>query len=62
MKDKGEMVNVNMKDKISLKSASLGRVPMKKLEDWDLANNNISLAKMQQKLQQTLNILDKIPQ
>lgn len=49
MKNKGEMVNLGIKDRILLKSASLGHEPMMKLEDWDLADNNISLTKIQHK-------------
>jgi len=33
MKDKGKMVNLGKKDKIPLKSSSLGHMPMMKLED-----------------------------
>jgi len=53
------MVNLGIKDRIPLKSVSLGHVPMMKLEDWDLVDSNISLAKMQHKLQQKLSILDQ---
>jgi len=42
MKDKGEMVNLEIKDRILLKSASLGCVPMSKLEDLELMDINLS--------------------
>jgi len=54
MKDKGKMVNLEKKDEILFNSSSL-----MSLEDWDLAYNNNSLAKMQHKLQQKLSILNQ---
>jgi len=50
MKDKGKMMNLETKDGIPFKISSLGYMPMAKLEDWDLVDNNNSLVKMQHNL------------
>ena len=50
MKDKCKTVNLETKYEILFKISSLGYVPTTKHEDWDLADRNNSLAKMQHKL------------
>jgi len=47
-------MNSEIKDEIAVNGSSLMH-----LEDWDLADNNIFIAKIQHKLQQTVCIVDQ---
>ena len=53
IKDKGKVVNTKKNGGIVVKKSSLMH-----LEDWDLADSNNGLAKLQHKLRQTVRIED----